>query len=98
MQICLDRRGISGLKVRNVELRDSISDAISVVAPGRAKGEGTLANTVLEHVTVDGFGLGVRGRHGLWIRQDVAGGLTWIGTPVADVSNESADFKILSSP
>jgi hypothetical protein len=97
-QVCLDRRSISGLKVSQVEIRDSISDGISVVAPGRAKGEGTLSDAVLEDVTVAGVGLGTPGRHGLWIREDAAGGLTLIRTQLAGVHNESGSFKISPQP
>jgi hypothetical protein len=93
-QVCLARRSISGLKVSQVEIRDSISDGISVVAPGRAKGEGTLSDAVLEDVTVAGVGLGTPGRHSLWIREDAAGGLTLIRTQLAGVHNESGSFKI----
>ncbi len=97
-QVCLDRRSISGLKVSQVEIRDSISDGISVVAPGRAKGEGTLSGTVLEDVTVSGVGLGAPGRHALWIRDDAAGGLTLVRTHLAGVHNESGSFKISPQP
>mgnify|MGYP001551848515 CR=1 FL=1 len=98
IQICLDRRSIAGLRVRRLEIRDSISDGISVVAPGRAKGEGTLSDTVLEEVTVTGVGLGAPGRHGLWIREDAAGDLTLIRAQLAGVHNESANFKINPQP
>lgn len=93
-QICMDRRSISGLKVSRVEIRDSLSDGFAVVAPGRAKGQGTLADTVLEDVTVAGTGLGSPGRPGLWIREDATGGLTLVRAQLAEVRNESADFKV----
>ena len=97
-QICLDRRSISGLRVRQLEIRDSMSDGISVVAPGRAKGEGTLSDAVLEDVTVAGVGLGISGRHGLWIREDAAGDLTLIRAKLGGIYNESTSFKISPQP
>jgi hypothetical protein len=97
LQICMERRSISGLKVSRVEIRDSISDGISVVAPGRAKGEGTLAETELEDVAVAGVGLGAPDRHELWIREDAAGGLTLVRTPLASVHNESGHFELKTS-
>lgn len=97
-QICMDRRSISGLRISQVEIRDSISDGFTVVAPGGAKGEGTLSDAVLEDVTVTGVGLGVPGRHDLWIREDAAGGLTLIRAPLAGVRNDSGRFQIVAQP
>ncbi|HVZ66584.1 MAG TPA: glycosyl hydrolase family 28-related protein [Lacunisphaera sp.] len=94
LQVCLDRRSIAGLNVSGVEIRDSLSDAIAIIAPGAAQGHGRLEDTVLKNVAVDVVGLGVDGRHGLWIRNDVSGGLVLAGTHVADVKNESDRFRI----
>jgi hypothetical protein len=96
LQICLDRRSIAGLRINGVTIRDSLSDGISVVAPGHAKGEGTLSDAVLENVTVAGVGLGGASRHGLWIRSDAAGGLALIRSSIAEVRNESKDFTIVT--
>jgi len=98
LQICLDRRSISGLRVSGLVLKDSLSDAISVVAPGRAKGQGALAGTVLEEVHVDGVGLGAAGRLGLWIREDASGGLILLRSDVGSTRNESKEFRIHSLP
>ncbi len=94
LQICLDRRSISGLTIQNVEIRDSISDGLSVVAPGRQKGEGTLSDARLEGVRIPNFGLGAPDRHGLWIREDAAGGLTLVDSKIDDVQNDSTAFAI----
>ena len=93
-QICMDRRSISGLQVSRLEIRDSISDGITVVAPGRAKGQGTLSATVLEDVTVSGSGLGAPGRPDLFIREDAGGGLKLVRSQLQSVRNESKDFEI----
>ncbi|HWL17452.1 MAG TPA: glycosyl hydrolase family 28-related protein [Opitutus sp.] len=96
LQICLDRRSIAGLRIGSVEIRDSLSDAISVVAPGRAKGEGTLSDSTLEEVVVTNVGLGTGSGRGLWIRQDADGELTLVRSDVVPVQNDSAEFRILS--
>lgn len=93
-QICMDRRSISGLRISQMEIRDSISDGFTVVAPGKAKGEGTLSGAVLEDVMVAGVGLGATGRHGLLVREDAAGGLTLIRAQMGSVRNESTSFEI----
>ncbi|HET7534955.1 MAG TPA: glycosyl hydrolase family 28-related protein [Candidatus Didemnitutus sp.] len=93
LQLCLDRRSISGLRLSQVEIRDSLADGIAIVAPGRAKGQGTLSDVVLEDVSVSGSGLGGAAARQLWIRQDAAGGLTLVRSPLK-ATNESKDFVI----
>lgn len=94
VQICVDRRNISGLVLRNLTIRDSLSESIGIVAPGRATGHSTLSDTVLENVTAARKGLGAPDRSGLWVRADVTGELTLQNCDVKDVSNESNKFKI----
>ena len=93
-QLCLDRRSISGLRISDVLIKDSLSDGFSIVAPGSKNGQGTLSDTLLENVDVSGFGLGARDRHGLWVRDDASGGLTIARSKIADVSNSSTKFHI----
>jgi hypothetical protein len=47
LQICMDRRSISGLTISGVTIRDSISSGITIVGPGSPKGEGTLSDARL---------------------------------------------------
>ncbi|HWA24084.1 MAG TPA: glycosyl hydrolase family 28-related protein, partial [Lacunisphaera sp.] len=95
MQICMDRRSIAGLRVRRLEIRDSLSDGIAVVAPGRAKGQGTLSDAIFEDVVISKVGLGAPGRPGLWIRKDAEGGLMILRSQIGEVRNESGSFEIL---
>jgi len=93
-QICMDRRSIAGLEISDVEIRDSISDGLTIVAPGRANGQGMLADTRLERVVITGVGLGATDRAGLRVREDAAGGLTLVACDVGTVRNDSADFAL----
>jgi hypothetical protein len=95
-QICMDRRSISGLAISNVEIRDSLSDGLTIVAPGSQKGEGTLSNTRLENVTISNIGIGAPSRHGVWVRQDAVGGVTLVNSLIDDIKNDSALFTISS--
>lgn len=90
----MDRRSIAGLAIDKVTIRDSFSGGLTVVGPGSAKGEGTLAEARLKDVTVDGVGLEGPGRHGLWVRGDARGGLTLIDAKIADIRNDSTGFSI----
>ncbi|MES1167038.1 MAG: right-handed parallel beta-helix repeat-containing protein, partial [Pseudomonadota bacterium] len=94
-QLCLDRRSISGVTIRQVDIQDSFSDGLTVVAPGHKKGQGTLSEVRLEHLKISNSGIGTPGRHDLWIREDAAGGLTLTGSKIADMQNDSAAFTIL---
>lgn len=93
LQFCLDRRRIPRVAIRGVTIRDSFSDGISVLAPGSAKGEGTLGPTTLDHVQVDGVGLGTKGR-GLWIRADARGELTVTNSDLGEIVNDAREFTL----
>jgi hypothetical protein len=95
LQICLDRRSISGLAISDVDIRDSFSEGVTIVAPGSAKREGTLSNTCLERVTVSRFGIGTAERHAFWIRQDAVGELTVVNSDIACIQNDSARFRVI---
>ncbi len=94
-QICMDRRSISGLRISDVRIKDSISDGFSVVAPGSKNGQGTLSDTRVENLSIPNYGIGTQGRHGLWIREDARGGLTVHDSNIVETKNSSPDFKIL---
>jgi hypothetical protein len=98
LQICMDRRSITGVRVSGLEIVDSLSEAISVVAPGSAKGQGTLSGCVLEEVAERGSGLGAPGKFGLWIREDAKGGLILLRSKVSSVRNDSKFFRIYPMP
>jgi hypothetical protein len=95
-EICMDRRSISGLAVSQVEIRDSLSDAVRVVGPGSVKGEGTLSHARFEGVVVTNVGLGIPSRHGLWIREDAVGDLTVVASKISDIQNDSPRFVVHS--
>jgi len=95
LQICLDRRSISGLTISQLEIKDSFSDGLTIVAPGSKKGEGTLTKMRLENVHISNSGLGVRNRHDLLINDGVAGSLTLVNSAIADTQNDSARFQVI---
>lgn len=94
-QICLDRRSISGLAISGLTIRDSLSSGLTIVAPGSQKGEGTLSHARLEQVSITGTGIGASPHHDLWIRADAAGGTTLVNSRIADIRNESINFRLL---
>ena len=91
----MDRRSISGVEISNVNIKDSMSDGFSIVAPGSKKGQGMLSNVRLENVSIPNYGIGTDSRHGLWIRDDACGSVTVVNSKIADIQNSSTNFTII---
>lgn len=94
-QVCLDRRSISGLRISDVRIEESLSNGFDIVAPGSKKGQGTLSNTLLQNIDISDFGIGTSGRHGLWVRDDAVGSLTIVDSKIPNVKNSSTRFEIV---
>jgi hypothetical protein len=94
LQVCLDHRSISGLTLRQVDIRDSFSDGISIVTPPNRDGHPSLSGTLLENVTVSGYGIGIPSRYGLAVGREAAGGLSLVGSKVGSIRNDSPVFSI----
>jgi hypothetical protein len=94
VQICMDRRSISGLSISGLSIKDSFSSGITVVAPGAAKGNGTLSAARLENVRITHSGLGASPHHDLWIGKGALGGLEITDSLIDDVLSESVAFKL----
>jgi hypothetical protein len=95
MQVCLDKRSISGLTVRRLTIRDSLSGGLTVVAPGAAKGDGALSRARLEQVNIGKGGLAGAGGEGLSIRGEALGSLEVVDSQIAGIKNNSAHFQVL---
>jgi hypothetical protein len=95
LQICLDRRSISGLTLSHVTIKDSISSGLTIVAPGSRHGEGTLSEARLEGVSIAHSGIGGSPHRDLWIRGDAVGSIALRDSEVADLQNDSSRFSIL---
>jgi Pectate lyase superfamily protein len=94
LQVCPDHRSISGLTIRQVDIRDSFSDGISIVTPPNRDGHPSLSHTLIENVTVSGYGIGTSSRHGLFVGRDAAGGLELVDSKVGDIRNDSPSFFV----
>ena len=92
IQICMDRRSISGLTLSDVTVRDSISSGVTLVAPGSARGVGNLSDAVFQRVHVENAGIGSSPHHDLWVLPGVRGSLTLIGSSIDDIKNDSEQF------
>lgn len=93
-QLCLDRKSISGLAISDITIRDSFSAGLTVVAPGSAKGQGTLSHTRLERLAIDQGGLAGEQTGAVWIRADAEGGFELADAYLEGVANESKKFHV----
>lgn len=98
VQVCLDRRDISGLEFSNLRIENSLSDGISIIANNEDGQIGVLSNAVFKYINVRGYGLGVDCKHEFWIQDEVHGNLKLINTPFLenyrDLKNMKTSFEI----
>ena len=88
LQICLDAySGIPGVLLSQLNISNSISDGLSII--GNA---GALTNAVAFNISIPDYGLGVRGRNGLWARSDAIGSMTFSNSTIVEFSNDSSGF------
>jgi len=95
VEICLDKRGITGLEIKNVNIQNSLSNGLCVIAKNADGKIGVLTNATLQNVNISNYGIGVKGKHGLFITNGAHGKLTIIQSNIADVKNESTDFSLI---
>ena len=97
VELCLDKRSIAGIEINNVHIENSLSNALSVIAKNDTGKIGVLSNAILQRVTISKDGIGVPGKHDLFISVDAHGGLVIKNSTIADIKNESGNFSIAGS-
>jgi hypothetical protein len=94
VEVCVDKRSISGLEISNLDIVNSLSDAFNVIAKNEYEKIGLLSNTTLQHINISNFGLGVKG-YGLFINSGAHGSLTIKQSGIMEINNTSKDFTIV---
>ncbi len=94
VQICLDKRNISGIEMNNLHIENSLSDGLSVVAKNKDGKTGVLSNAIFKNIKISNYGIGVKGKYGLWIAGDAHGSLNLAQSGIKEIKNESKDFVI----
>ena len=94
LQLCLDNKSLSGINLNNLNITNSISDGLSIIAPGSSTstGAGTLSNATMAMISIPNYGLGVAGRNGLWARSDTIGNATVSNSTIVEYQNDSTSF------
>jgi len=94
LQLCLHNSSLSGVNLNNLNITNSISDGLSIIAPGSSipTGVGTLSNATMASVSIPNYGIGTGGRHGLWARYDAIGSMTVSNSTVVEYQDDSLHF------
>jgi hypothetical protein len=95
LQIALHRKSISGLRIRDVRIEDSLSDGFGVIVPPEVKDVRTLADTELERIVVTHSGLAVPDAHDVHIGTAVQGQIEAQACRLGRIRNDSAAFRII---
>jgi hypothetical protein len=83
--------------ISNIKIENSFSNGLSVIAKNETGKMSVLSNAVLQNVTISGNGIGVQGKHGLFISSDAHGSLVIKKSNISDIKNESENFSIVST-
>jgi len=94
VEICLDKRSISGIELDNLTIENSLSNGLSVVAKNTDGNVGALTNATLQNIRITTYGIAVKGKYGLFISREAHGALAISQSKVDDIRNESANFTI----
>jgi hypothetical protein len=95
VELCLDKRSIAGIEINNVHIANSLSNGLSVIAKNETGKMGVLSKAILRHVTITNYGIGVQGKHGLFISGDAHGRLVINNSTIGDIKNDGEDFSLV---
>ncbi|HSZ72191.1 MAG TPA: right-handed parallel beta-helix repeat-containing protein [Cytophagaceae bacterium] len=96
ISICMDRRSIPGIEIKDVNIDNSMSDGISIVTRGADSKGPELTNAVFRNVNITKPGIGVEGKHALWIDNSSRGSVTIEKSKITDIKNESKNFNVVN--
>jgi hypothetical protein len=95
VEICLDKRSISGLEINNLDIENSLSNGLSIIAKNENDRIGVLSNAILQNVNISNYGIGAKDRHGLFISSGAHGSLTIKNSTIANIKNLSDSFTLI---
>jgi uncharacterized protein YwbE len=92
VQICLDKRNISGIEMNNLNIENSLSNGLDIIAKSKDDKTGVLTNATLKNIKILTYGIGAPGKHGLWIDSGAHGRVTLTTSDIRKIKNESKNF------
>jgi Pectate lyase superfamily protein len=94
IEICIDKRGISGIEINNLNIANSLSNGLSIIAKNDTGKIGLLSDAALQNVNISNFGVGIKGRDGLFINSGAHGSLIIKKSAIPKIRDESENFTI----
>lgn len=95
IEICIDKRSISGIEINNLNIENSLSNGLSVIAKNETGKIGVLSNATLQNINISNYGIASKGKHGLFVSSDAHGNLGIKKSNISEIKNESENFKIV---
>ena len=95
IEICLDKRSISGIEINNINIGSSFSYGVGVIAKNETGKIGILSNARLQNVNISNYGMGAGDKHGLFISSDAHGSLVINNSDIPMIKNESGSFNLV---
>lgn len=95
VEICIDKRSISGIEINNLNIENSLSNGLSVIAKNENEKVGVLSNATLKNINISTYGIGAKDKHGLFISKDAHGSLIIKDSHLPDIKNESNNFNLV---
>jgi len=95
VEICIDKRSILGLEISNLNITNSLSNGLSVIAKNGPGKIGSLSDATVQHINISNSGIGVKGKYSLFINGDAHGSLTVKKSDIHEIKNESENFTIV---
>lgn len=95
VEICLDKRSISGLEINNVNIENSLSNGLSLIAKNENDRIGVLSNATIQNVNISNYEIGTKDKHGLFISNGAHGSLIIKNCTITDIKNESGNFTLV---
>ena len=96
VEICIDKRSISGIEISNLNIENSLSNGISVIAKNENEKVGFLSNATLKNINISSYGIAAKDKHGLFVSKNAHGSLVIIKSHILNAKNESERFTLSS--
>ncbi len=95
VEICLDKRSIRGLCLQKLTIKNSFSNAISVVARNAPDTAGSLLDASMSEIKVSNYGTGVKNGYALYISDCAHGNLRFNRSEIHNIENQSKNFTLM---
>jgi len=94
IELCLDKRNISGIRLQNIDIDSSLFNAIDIITKTVEHQFVTLSNTSFSNVRVAHYGISKQRSYGLYIADSVQGKLIITQSNVGKIKNNAKQLHV----